>query len=87
MELQIGDLISAIKKDGVEAAQTEAERIVSEAKKTGGGHRCRGERGGGTHPLQDAIGSSAAKGKREDRGGTRQAGRHAFFQGRGACGI
>ena len=29
MELQVQDLISAIKKDGVEAAQAEAERIVA----------------------------------------------------------
>ena len=33
MEMQIGDLISAIKKDGVDAAQAEAERIVAEARK------------------------------------------------------
>lgn len=32
VEMQIGDLISAIKKDGVEAAQAEAERIVADAK-------------------------------------------------------
>ena len=32
MEMQIGDLISAIKKDGVEAAQAEAERILADAK-------------------------------------------------------
>lgn len=32
MEMQIGDLISAIKKDGVDAAQAEAERILAEAK-------------------------------------------------------
>lgn len=32
MELQIGDLISAIKKDGVEAAQQEAERILAQAR-------------------------------------------------------
>lgn len=33
MEMQIGDLISAIKKDGVDAAQAEAERILTEARK------------------------------------------------------
>ena len=33
MELQVQDLISAIKKDGVEAAQAEAERIVADAKR------------------------------------------------------
>ena len=33
MELQIGDLISAIKKDGVDAAQAESERILAQAKK------------------------------------------------------
>ncbi len=32
MELQVQDLISAIKKDGVDAAQAEAERILAEAK-------------------------------------------------------
>lgn len=32
MEMQIGDLISAIKKDGVDAAQAEAERILAEAR-------------------------------------------------------
>ncbi len=33
MELQIADLIGAIKKEGVEAAQAEADRIVAQAKK------------------------------------------------------
>ena len=33
MELQINDLVSAIKKDGLEAAQKEAEEILSSAKK------------------------------------------------------
>lgn len=33
MELQINDLVSAIKKDGLEAAQKEAEEILSGAKK------------------------------------------------------
>lgn len=33
MEMQINDLVSAIKKEGVEAAQIEAEKIVAEAKK------------------------------------------------------
>lgn len=33
MELQIQDLVSSIKKDGIETAQKEAEAIVSEAKK------------------------------------------------------
>lgn len=33
MELQVQDLISAIKKDGVEAAHAEAERIVADAKR------------------------------------------------------
>jgi len=33
MELQINDLVSAIKKDGIETAQKEAESIISEAKK------------------------------------------------------
>ncbi len=34
MEMQIQDLVSAIKKDGVDAAQKEAEKIIGEAKKT-----------------------------------------------------
>lgn len=33
MELQINDLVSAIKKDGIETANKEAESIISEAKK------------------------------------------------------
>lgn len=33
MEMQINDLVSAIKKEGVLAAQEEAERIIDEAKK------------------------------------------------------
>ncbi len=33
MEMQIQDLVSAIKKEGVDAAQTEAERIIEEAKR------------------------------------------------------
>ncbi len=33
MEMQIQDLVSAIKKEGVEAAQSEADRIIDEAKK------------------------------------------------------
>lgn len=33
MELQINDLVSAIKKDGLEAAQKEADEILSNAKK------------------------------------------------------
>ena len=32
MELQINDLVSAIKKDGIETAQKEAESIISDAK-------------------------------------------------------
>ena len=32
MEMQIGDLIGAIRKEGVDAARAEAERIVAEAK-------------------------------------------------------
>lgn len=32
MEMQINDLVSAIKKEGVEAAQVEADRIIAEAK-------------------------------------------------------
>lgn len=32
MEMQINDLVAAIKKDGVEAAQAEAEKILTEAK-------------------------------------------------------
>lgn len=32
MEMQINDLVAAIKKDGVEAAQAEAEKILAEAK-------------------------------------------------------
>lgn len=36
MELQIQDLISAIKKDGVDAAQEEAGRILAEAKEQAG---------------------------------------------------
>ncbi len=32
MEMQINDLVSAIKKDGVEAAQAEADKIIAEAK-------------------------------------------------------
>ena len=36
MEMQIGDLIQAIKKEGVESAQAEAERIVAEAKRRAG---------------------------------------------------
>jgi V/A-type H+-transporting ATPase subunit E len=31
MEMQINDLVSAIKKEGVEAAQAEAQRIIAEA--------------------------------------------------------
>ena len=34
MELQIQDLVSSIRKDGIEAANAEAEAIISEAKKT-----------------------------------------------------
>lgn len=33
MELQINDLVSAIKKDGIETAQKEADKILSDAKK------------------------------------------------------
>lgn len=33
MELQIQDLVSSIRKDGIEAANAEAEAIISEAKK------------------------------------------------------
>lgn len=33
MELQIQDLVSSIRKDGIEAAKAEAESIISEAKK------------------------------------------------------
>ena len=33
MEMQINDLVSAIKKEGVEAAQAEADKIIAEAKK------------------------------------------------------
>lgn len=33
MEMQIGDLISAIKKEGVDAAQAESERILAEARR------------------------------------------------------
>ena len=33
MELQIQDLISAIRKEGLDAANAEAEAIISEAKK------------------------------------------------------
>lgn len=33
MELQIQDLVSSIKKEGIDAARTEAESIVAEAKK------------------------------------------------------
>ena len=33
MELQIQDLVSAIRKDGIDAANAEAEAIISEAKK------------------------------------------------------
>ncbi len=34
MEMQIQDLVSAIKKDGVDAAKKEAEQIIAEAKST-----------------------------------------------------
>ncbi len=37
MELQINDLISAIKKEGVEAAQAEADRIIAEAREKAAG--------------------------------------------------
>ena len=33
MELQIKDLVSSIRKEGVDAANAEAETIISEAKK------------------------------------------------------
>ena len=33
MELQIQDLVSSIRKDGIEAANAEAEAIISEARK------------------------------------------------------
>ena len=33
MELQINDLVSSIKKEGIDAANTEAEKIISEAKR------------------------------------------------------
>ncbi len=37
MEMQINDLVAAIKKDGVEAAQAEAEKILTEANKKAAG--------------------------------------------------
>lgn len=37
MEMQINDLVSAIKKEGVEAAQAEADRIIAEAKEKAAG--------------------------------------------------
>lgn len=33
MELQIQDLVSSIRKDGIDAANAEAEAIITEAKK------------------------------------------------------
>ncbi len=33
MELQIQDLVSSIRKDGIDAANAEAEAIIAEAKK------------------------------------------------------
>ena len=33
MELQIQDLVSSIRKEGIEAANAEAESIIAEAKK------------------------------------------------------
>ena len=37
MEMQINDLVSAIKKEGVEAARAEADRIIAEAKEKAAG--------------------------------------------------